>query len=62
MNIKIQPKMNYKCAVFSKPPLDKTKTYNGHIATNQPNYKKKGLIFCNGYLLEKGEYKLIRGK
>lgn len=54
--VKIQPKENYRCAVYSKPPLDKTKTYVADIATNQPNYEEQGLIFCNGFLLNKNEY------
>ena len=59
MDIEIQPKENYKCAVYSRPPLDKTKTYKGRIATNQPYYKEKGLVFCEDYLLKKDEYKII---
>jgi hypothetical protein len=60
MSIKIQPNENYRCAIYSRPPLDKTKIYNGVIACNQPDYKKKGLVFCEDYLLEKSEYKLIK--
>jgi len=60
MYIKIQPNKNYKCAIYSRPPLDKTKIYNGVIAFNQPDYKKKGLVFCEDYLLKKGEYKIIK--
>jgi len=60
MKIRIQPKENYKCAVYSRPPLDKTKIYNGYIAFNQPDYKEKGLVFCKDYLLKKGEYKIIK--
>lgn len=59
MSITIQPKENYSCASYSRPPLDKTKTYKGYIAFNQPDYKEKGLVFCKGYLLKKGEYKII---
>ena len=40
--------------------LNKTKIYDGVIACNQPDYKKKGLVFCEDYLLEKSEYKLIK--
>jgi len=60
--VKIQPKENYRCVVYSKPPLDKTKTYVADIATNQPNYKEQGLIFCNGFLLNKNEYILKESK
>jgi hypothetical protein len=60
MTIKIQPKENYRCAVYSRPALDKTKTYKGYIAFNQPDYKEKGLVFCKDYLLKKGEYKIIK--
>jgi hypothetical protein len=60
MSIKIQPNKNYRCPIYSKPPLDKTKTYKGYIAFSQPNYKEKGLVFCEDYLLKKGEYKIIK--
>jgi len=54
--MKVKPKENYKCFAYSRPPLDKTKIYDAVIPSNQPNYKEQGLIFCNGFLLNKNEY------
>jgi hypothetical protein len=60
--MKIKPLDSYKCAIYSKPPLDKNKIYKVELATNQPNYIELGLVFCNDYLLNKNEYKIIEGK
>ena len=54
--ILIQPKENYQCANHSLKPLNKNKVYSAELATNQPEYIEKGLVFCDGYLLEKNEY------
>jgi hypothetical protein len=59
MSILIQPKDDYRCAVYSRPALDKNKVYNATLATNQPDYVEKGLVFCGDYLLGKNEYYLI---
>jgi len=59
MSILIQPKDDYRCAVYSRPALDKNKVYNATLATNQPDYVEKGLVFCGDYLLAKNEYYLI---
>jgi hypothetical protein len=58
--MKIKPKENYK--LFGTYPvitLDKTKVYNAVIATNQPNYKQKGLVFCGDILLNNKEYIIV---
>ena len=54
--MKIKPNDDYRCAIYSRPPLDKNRTYTAEIATNQPKYKEKGLVFCGGYLLNQYEY------
>ena len=54
--MKIKPKENYELAgTYPKIVLDKNKVYDGVIATNQPNYRKKGLVFCGDILLNKSE-------
>jgi hypothetical protein len=59
MSILIQPKDDYRCASYSRPALDKNKVYSATLATNQPDYIEKGLVFCGDYLLGKNEYYLI---
>jgi hypothetical protein len=59
--MKIQPKENYKLlGTYPVIKLDKNKIYNAVIADNQPDYKKKGLVFCGDILLNKSEYKIIK--
>lgn len=59
--MRIQPKENYKLlGTYPTITLDKNKVYEGVIATNQPNYKKKGLVFCGDILLNKSEYIIIK--
>ena len=44
--MKIQPKENYELlGTYPVIKLDKNKVYNAVIADNQPDYKKKGLVF-----------------
>ena len=58
--MKIKPKENYKLlGTYPVITLDKTKVYEGVIATNQPDYKKKGLVFCGDILLSKEEYTIV---
>ena len=59
--MKVKPIMDY-VLLGTNEKLDKNKVYDAEIAWNQPGYKKNGLIFVNGVLLVKGEYKIIRGK
>jgi|TARA_R110002153_G_scaffold20819_2_gene70354 hypothetical protein len=59
MNILIQPKDDYRCADYSWPALDRNKVYSATLATTQPDYIEKGLVFCGDYLLGKNEYYLI---
>ena len=59
--MRIQPKENYRLlGTYPVITLDKNKVYDGIIATNQPNYKKKGLVFCGDILLNKSEYIIIK--
>jgi hypothetical protein len=54
--MKIKPKLAYRnpCIPFNE--MDPNKVYDAEIATNQPDYKEKGLIFAGGHLLKRGEY------
>lgn len=59
--MKIKPKENYKLAgTYPQITLNKNKVYDAVIATNQPNYKEKGLVFCGDILLNKSEYEVIK--
>tara|TARA_R110002020_G_scaffold467640_1_gene691335 strand:+ start:343 stop:522 length:180 start_codon:yes stop_codon:yes gene_type:complete len=59
--MKIQPKANYKLlGTYPVITLDKTKVYEGILATNQPNYTEKGLVFCGDILLNKSEYTIVK--
>jgi hypothetical protein len=61
--MKIKPNENYKLVgTYPKIVLDKNKIYDSVTATNQPNYKKKGLVFCNDILLNKSEYTIIKSR
>ena len=57
-SINIKPNENYHL-LGTAFRLDKNKVYNGIIATNQPNYREKGLMFCGDILLNKNEYKIV---
>ena len=57
--IKIKPNENYHLS-STDIRLDKNKVYNGIIATNQPNYEERGLMFCGDILLNKNEYKIVK--
>jgi hypothetical protein len=59
MSILIQPKEDYRCVIYSRQPLDKNKVYSAAVATNQPDYAEKGLVFCGDYLLDKNEYTVV---
>jgi len=56
--MKVKPKENYKL-LGTSIILNKNKTYSAFIATNQPGYKEKGLIFVNDVLLNDNEYTII---
>ena len=61
MNIK--PKENYRLlGTYPVITLDRNKVYKAIIATNQPNYKENGLVFCDDILLNKNEYTIITRK
>ena len=54
--MKIKPKENYRLlGTYPVITLNKNKVYKAIIATNQPNYKEKGLVFCDHILLDKNE-------
>ena len=58
--MKIKPNENYKLmGTYPVITLDKNKVYDGIIATNQPDYEEKGLVFCGDILLERGEYEVV---
>ena len=59
MSIFIKPKEDYRCASYARQSLDKNKVYSATIATNQPDYAEKGLVFCGDYLLDKNEYTVV---
>ena len=55
--MKIKPNENYQLmGTYPVITLDKNKVYDGIIATNQPDYEEKGLVFCGDILLARGEY------
>ena len=63
--MKIKPKLNYSMSGYGQ--LNKDKTYNAVLATNQPDYEAKGKIFVEAnqdlrieLLLKKGEYEIIK--
>lgn len=56
--MKVKPNESYKL-LGTSITLVKGKTYNATIATNQPDYEEKGLIFVEGILLATGEYEIV---
>lgn len=56
----IKPKLAYRHPCYPPMTMDTEKEYKAEWATNQPNWKEKGLIFAGGHLLEKGEYTIIK--
>ena len=61
--MKIKPKENYRLlGTYPVITLNKNKVYKAIIATNQPNYKENGLLFCDDILLNKNEYTIINKK
>ena len=59
--MRIKPKENYRLlGTYPVITLDKTKVYEGITATNQPNYKEEGLVFCGDILLNKDEYTIVK--
>lgn len=58
MTMKVKPNESYKL-LGTSISLVKGRVYKATIATNQPDYKKKGLIFVKGVLLCNGEYEIV---
>lgn len=56
--MRVIPRMNFKMMGTSET-LDKTKAYMATKATNQPDWKAKGLIFVGNFLLSKDDYDVI---
>jgi hypothetical protein len=59
--LRVKPIIDYKLCP-SNMTLDSDKVYNAAHATNQPDWEKYGLIFVDGFLLERGEYEIIAPK
>lgn len=76
-------KQNRMCVIYIKPRLpfvnvggafgvrlNSNRIYRAEIATNQPDYKKKGLVFVSvkqklgsdDFLLGKDDYKIVKVK
>lgn len=60
----VQPNLSYQL-LGTNDKLHKDRTYRAIPATNQPDYKKKGLVFVydhhlNGILLSRDEYKVVK--
>ena len=61
--MQVKPKENYRLlGTYPVITLNKNKVYKAIIATNQPDYKEKGLVFCDDILLNKNEYTIINRK
>ena len=58
MKLLVKPIIDYKMCP-SNMTLDSNKVYNAVHATNQPDWEKYGLIFLDGFLLERGEYEIV---
>lgn len=58
-HIRIKPLLSY-ALYTTNIKIDKDKIYSAVIATNQPDYEKLGLVFCNEILLNKDEYIIIK--
>lgn len=57
--MKVKPILSFKL-LGTSIQLDKNKTYTASHATNQPDWKEKGLVFVDGVLLAKGEYEIVK--
>ena len=56
----VRPKKNFRHVSWSSiETLDKTQAYMATKATNQPDWKAKGLIFVGNFLLSKDDYDVI---
>lgn len=56
--MKIKPKDDYSL-ITSEISLDKNKVYEAFPATNIPNWKERGLVFCEEILLCREEYEIV---
>ena len=57
--MRVKPKLNYQL-LGTSIRLNSKKVYRATIASNQPDYKKQGLIFVRGILLDKTEYMIVK--
>jgi hypothetical protein len=58
----VRPKMAFYLAGMEETRLNPRKIYLAHPATNQPDYKKRGLIFVKDVLLGKEDYIIVKKK
>ena len=56
--MKIKPNENYKL-LGTSIQISKDTIYTVEFATNQPNWKEKGSVFCEGILLHREDYTII---
>lgn len=56
--IKVRPKLDYRL-LGTEIQLDRTKTYDAVEARHIPDWEKRGLLWVNEILLERGEYEII---
>lgn len=59
--MRVKPRLAYRHAGWPPGSLDPNKVYEATIATSQPNYKVRGLVFVgpNDLLLTREEYTII---
>ena len=58
--MRIKPKLAYRNPCIPINKMNPEQVYFAEHATNQPNWREKGLIFAYGHLLEKGEYVIVK--
>lgn len=58
-DLTVKPNDDYEL-LGTQVKLDKTRVYKAHIASNQPDYKRYGLIFVDGVLLNRSQYRLVK--
>ncbi len=55
----VKPNDNYEL-LGTTIKLNKKQVYKAHIAFNQPDYKQYGLIYVDGVLLNRSEYRIVK--
>jgi hypothetical protein len=59
--MKIKPRLDFEL-IGAGIKLDKNKVYEVEYATNQPHWQTLELVFCEGILLPKEDYIVIKEK